>query len=346
MNDPQATFPPAPRAQLLAVVLMAGFALRTMNALRRAIPGGLNGVHVLLDILLADRVRRLGLARPVPGGRVRQGPDAGGSSILAVSAATGVPRESARRTIMALTHDGWLAALPQGGRVPGERTRRDFALRDDARMLVEFAWVSGEVRATQRAQDADVERLVARYPWHAALATERESLSHPGFLAARAALAERVRLASPGMQEACAHVADGYLYRHLGRLRRTFDGDLMLPVLIGEIAHRNISALAHRDDASDEARQYGTVYGGTPRSPDVRWAPINAHSLSQAMALPDATVRRKIAYLAQRGWIEVSEHGLLSVTPEVRRHATPMNGESLADMIACHQALADLGLVP
>lgn len=344
MTDPRPAFPTDPRGHILAIVLMAGYALRSLNRMRRVIPGGLNGAHVLLDILLADREQRVGASLASTLAQVAVDANAGSRSILAISAGVGVPRESVRRILLALTAGGWLASLPQGGHATTERTRRGFALDDDAAALGEFIWIGQQVRSTLTAEGDELERMLARHPWHVALATERESVPHPPYAEAKGPLTARLRDATPADRECFANIVDGYLHRHMNRLRANFDGDLLLPVLIGEIAHRNIAMLAHHADATQEVQRIGATFADRDQWDRLTFAPINAHSLSQTMDIPDATVRRKIAYLLQRGWIAMAADGMLAVTPEVRLHSTPMNEASLADMMKTYGSLCALGI--
>ena len=62
------------------------------------------------------------------------------------------------------------------------------------------------------------------------------------------------------------------------------------------------------------------------------------------MGIPDATVRRKVAYLCRRGWITVAQDGVLHVAGTVRTHSAALNDESLADMMAAYRTLGSSGI--
>jgi predicted ArsR family transcriptional regulator len=345
MSDPAVAFSPDPRRHMLAVVLMAGYALRAMNHVRREIPGGLNAAHILLDVLRRDRAARLidspyaspPLPSPATAANVTH-------SILAISAAIDVPRETVRRHLLTLTESGWLDHSTSGGYQPTDRTRRRFSIDHDVTALAELVWIADHVHATLGATGAEVERMVAGHPWHVVLATQRESLAHPPYAEAIAPLRARLVAASAAQKERLAGVADAYLYRHLRRLRVLFDGDLLLPLLIGEIAHRNISALAHNADPMPELGRLSTNFASVSPAQPLVLMPINAHSLALAMAVPDATVRRKVAHLARRGWITVAGSGELCIEKRMQDDSAALNEASLSDMVVAHRAFRAAGI--
>jgi len=340
MSDPPAAFSRDPRCHMLAVVLMAGYALRAMNRLRRGIPGGLNGAHILLHVVLADRDARLAPA----GSPLDRAMSDAARSIVAIGDAVGLPRETVRRNLIGLAEAQWLEHVPESGYRPSAKACQWFAVGDDGSALAEFRWIAGQVNATLVAVTDDVEQLLVRHPWHIALATQREALPHAPYPDDVESLRARLRAADASHRERLANVVDRYLYRHLGRLRHAFDGDLLLPVLIGEIAHRNISALAHNANPAPEAARLSVRFTATPPDAPLALAPINAHSLSLTMGIPDATVRRKVAHLCRRGWVVAEPSGTLRVGAAVQRHTAALNDDSLADMMDAYRALRAMGV--
>jgi hypothetical protein len=107
---------------------------------------------------------------------------------------------------------------------------------------------------------------------------------------------------------------------HLIGLYRCFGGDLGLPIVLGEIAARNLQAvyqmradepysvLDSRTDHVIRERRY------TP----AHLRPANAHSVAQATGIPRETVRRKLEKLIALGWVERNTRGHLFITSRVR----------------------------
>ena len=333
-------FPPDPRCHMLAVVLLAGYSLRAMNHVRRSFEPGLNGALILLDVLQAERGEQSQAARPGDAPR----PNAA-RTLLAIAAAIDVPRETVRRSANALVDADWLRAARQGGYETTGRTRRCFAVEHDFVPYAEFVWTAQQLSQAMTTADDGIDALVAAHPWQSALATRREGVPHPAYLESMPALQDRLGGATRAARERAASVVDGYLYRHLKRLRATFEGDLLLPLILGEIAHRNIAMLTHRGDRAQQMRTLGSRFGSDATRLREVFMPTNAYSLSQSMGVPDATIRRKIAHLRMREWVSVDAGGNLVVeTSTVREHSTLCNLEALNDMVAGYRTLVALGL--
>jgi hypothetical protein len=328
---------------MLAVVLLAGYSLRAMNHVRDAVAGGLNGTLVLLDILQAEREARAGTRRSSATPGNGPGPRAP-RSILAITAAIDVPRETVRRVAAALASDGWLQSAPHGGYETSVRTRRWFALDRDLAPYAEFVWTAQQITAAMTIPPDNVDALVAANPWLTALATRRDAVPNPAYLQTMPILQDAIARATTVDKDRAASVVDGYLYRHLKRLRATFEGDLLVPLIIGEIAHRNIAMLGHRGDTAQRVGRLGSRFGTGTNEVHHEFLGINAYSLSQSMGVPDATMRRKIAHLCMREWVRVDTEGNLAIEGEVvRRHSTLCNLEALNDMISGYRSLVALG---
>ncbi len=97
------------------------------------------------------------------------------------------------------------------------------------------------------------------------------------------------------------------LARHeIRRLRRwfeDFDRDILLPILLGEIALHNIGALQN-GVARRSATRTGKALPERPADEAVarELKPCNAYSIAAATGLPRETVRRKIVRLIELGW--------------------------------------------
>ncbi|HJV28453.1 MAG TPA: hypothetical protein VJ673_22435 [Aromatoleum sp.] len=102
-----------------------------------------------------------------------------------------------------------------------------------------------------------------------------------------------------------------YQIRSLRRLFEEFERDILLPILLGEIALHNLGALENGLSAGifDDMSSLMT-----------RLRPCNAYSIAAATGLPRETVRRKIARLADLGWITRQGNGHLFLTQQAVQH--------------------------
>ena len=113
------------------------------------------------------------------------------------------------------------------------------------------------------------------------------------------------------MLRAAAVLLARYQIRNLRRLFEEFERDILLPILLGEIALHNIGALENGANSA--------AFDDT-ESLMANLRPCNAYSIAAATGLPRETVRRKIARLAELGWITRQENGHLFLTPQAIRH--------------------------
>lgn len=102
-----------------------------------------------------------------------------------------------------------------------------------------------------------------------------------------------------------------YQIRSLRRLFDEFERDILLPLLLGEIALHNIGALENNSEVTLDL-------GADKLSSVMR--PCNAYSIAAATGLPRETVRRKIVRLVELGWITRRGNGHLFLTPRAIEH--------------------------
>jgi hypothetical protein len=93
-----------------------------------------------------------------------------------------------------------------------------------------------------------------------------------------------------------------FFVEHLSDLSRTFGGDLQQMMLLAVIGQRRLRAIR---DA-----------GGDPGAVTPRQTAISASRLADVTCIPRETVRRKLALLAQRGWIEQEAGGGWRIVPD------------------------------
>lgn len=98
-----------------------------------------------------------------------------------------------------------------------------------------------------------------------------------------------------------------FFLRYLNDIYHAFQGDLALAIVLGEISHHNTARFFSPERTLNEA------VTALPDNPAL-WVGLdgcNAYSLSCATGIPRETVRRKIAQLKKRHWVEeVPKQGL------------------------------------
>ena len=117
-----------------------------------------------------------------------------------------------------------------------------------------------------------------------------------------------------------------FFLRHLNQLYKTFKGDLIMPIVLGEIAHHNICHhYSSGKPKRGEVRRGGVVPGV--------WAslePCNAFSLSAATGIPRETCRRKVRALVKQGLVVSHPKGGYVVARQVGPHFRDTNRQTFA----------------
>jgi hypothetical protein len=115
--------------------------------------------------------------------------------------------------------------------------------------------------------------------------------------------------------------------RNLKRWFDEFDRDILLPILLGEIALYNLGALENGADCQVDADADDAAAACLLR-------PCNAYSIAAATGLPRETVRRKVMRLTELGWISRRENGHLYVTRDALQHFGAMlTSQHLSEVI-------------
>jgi hypothetical protein len=106
-----------------------------------------------------------------------------------------------------------------------------------------------------------------------------------------------------------------YQIRNLRRVFEEFEHDILLPILLGEIAMRNLGELENFPSAkSDDDGVFNPCAAETPLKP------CNAYSIAAATGLPRETVRRKIARLVELDWVCRKDNGHLYLSFNALQH--------------------------
>ena len=130
-----------------------------------------------------------------------------------------------------------------------------------------------------------------------------------------------------------------FMLRHLNRLYQEFDGDLILPIVLGEIAHHNVMRFySHEDHCLD-------VQENMERDSDFakNLEPTNAYSISEATGIPRETVRRKIDKFLKRGWLVKSPRGEVTMSETVSEHfMKDFNKKLLTELLEASECISRL----
>lgn len=140
-------------------------------------------------------------------------------------------------------------------------------------------------------------------------------------------------------QEEISLVMSHFFAGYLREIYRAFEGDLALVIVLAEIAH-HCTALHCSKDGSLKKKPADTTEGG-----EVRWDLLacNAYSVSQSTGLPRETVRRKIARLEAKGWVERVTRREVRITPKAGEIFLPdFNLKLMRNLLETSGTIAEL----
>jgi hypothetical protein len=134
-------------------------------------------------------------------------------------------------------------------------------------------------------------------------------------------------------------VMSHFFVRYLAFVYRNFAGDLTLPIILGEVAHHNVTRHFAGQISAARAAQLALPVERMWRE----MSPCNAFSLSQATGIPRETVRRKIGQLVKQGWLARNPRGEVTITPALAAHFLPeRNVEMLAELLETSAVIGEL----
>lgn len=130
-----------------------------------------------------------------------------------------------------------------------------------------------------------------------------------------------------------------FFLRYLNLLYNEFEGDLVLPIVLGEIAHHNILRFySYKGDCIEFIEKMANY---PERMKHLE--PTNAFSISQATGIPRETVRRKIDKLQQKGWIVKNDRGEVFMSETVSDYFTKdFNKKILAELLQTSESIRNL----
>jgi hypothetical protein len=121
--------------------------------------------------------------------------------------------------------------------------------------------------------------------------------------------------------------------RHLLEIYRYADGDIVLLMVLGEIAHHNVAGMFSQGNLKIAPEAFRGIMVKDGRISSL--LSCNAHSIHLATGIPRETVRRKVAALLKRGWIAQREDGGYVVLSACAQYfgaeQTPADADALLD---------------
>ena len=131
-----------------------------------------------------------------------------------------------------------------------------------------------------------------------------------------------------------SYLMNDFILWQLARVRQRFDGDLDAALILGEIAHYNVQKNFRQIFSLDQAPTSDLDKASIESSPDlVLLKSSNAMSISGATGIPRETVRRKVQWLEQRGWVSRDDKGALTITAAPSKDFADFNYEALERFI-------------
>jgi hypothetical protein len=140
-------------------------------------------------------------------------------------------------------------------------------------------------------------------------------------------------------QSAVAIIMNHFFLHYLNLLYGEFEGDLVLPIVLGEIAHHNLFRFYFLKGDCIEVNEQAANYPERMKHLE----PTNAFSISQATGIPRETVRRKIDKLQQKGWAVKNDHGEVFMSETVSEHfMKDFNKKLLTELLEASECITRL----
>lgn len=126
---------------------------------------------------------------------------------------------------------------------------------------------------------------------------------------------------------------------HLVRAFKLFDGDLTAAIVLATIAQHNVQRY-YDEVARDSGPGLDRLVEAGEHLPHLRYC--NALSVSAATGIPRETVRRKVRWLEQQGWMTVGERGQLEVSRGLAEHFAAFDAAMIERFEVCARKVVRL----
>jgi hypothetical protein len=138
-------------------------------------------------------------------------------------------------------------------------------------------------------------------------------------------------------QQYVAYLLSEFTVPHLVRLVRRYDGDVLLAIVLGEIAQHNVRRFFESPEVqADPALQLDV----NEAQQEVPLGACNALSISRSTGIPRETVRRRVEELVRRGWVRRDGRGHLRVADGLSQHFEQFDREHVEHFLRTAQRLA------
>ncbi len=133
-----------------------------------------------------------------------------------------------------------------------------------------------------------------------------------------------------------SYLTGQFMTEHLIRVHRLFEGDLTAAIVLATVAQRNVQR--YYDEVGRHAPQgFDSLVAADEHLPHLR--PCNALSVSAATGIPRETVRRKVRWLVEKGWLSIGVRGQLCIVNGISRDFQDFDIETTERLLECMQAL-------
>lgn len=132
-----------------------------------------------------------------------------------------------------------------------------------------------------------------------------------------------------------------FMTDHLIRVHRQFEGDLVAALVLATVANRNMQRYYE-----DVARKSGEGLDKLVDAGDhlAHMRHCNAYSVASATGIPRETVRRKVRWLEQKGWLTVGTRGELSIQAGIGKQFAQFDSTTIDRFLdTAHEGLRVLG---
>ena len=120
---------------------------------------------------------------------------------------------------------------------------------------------------------------------------------------------------------------------HLRNLYKTFHGDLLMALVLGEIAQHNVSTFF-------KSGEFVAKPAHAEKQNNYRLC--NAYSISEATGIPRETVWRKVLQLIKSGYVVRAKNHQLYISPAIEQYFNSLNEQTCKDFLALSNKISEL----
>jgi hypothetical protein len=132
-----------------------------------------------------------------------------------------------------------------------------------------------------------------------------------------------------------SYVTGRFMTEHLIRVHKLFEGALTAAIVLATVAQHGLQRY-YDEVGRDRPGRFDPLLAADEHLPHLR--SCNALSVSTATGIPRETVRRKVRWLAQKGWLSIGERGRLSVVNGISKDFRDFDIETTERLLECMQA--------